>query len=79
LQDPCRLKICDVLAEPAQRTLQRNTSLDLGTFSKHDNLQAGKRYEFEVVTNKKNFLLDALFGEIPASAMFNAQAKKAVW
>jgi hypothetical protein len=40
--------------------------------------KAGKRYEFEVVMNKKNFLLDTLFGGIPTSAMFNAQVKTAV-
>ena len=70
-------KICDVMAEPGKREITLNTNMDFGTFSEKYDLEAGKRYKLEVVMNKKNFLVDALFFGLPVSAMFNDKGKTA--
>lgn len=70
-------KICDVKVEPGKHQIELNTDLDLGTFSENYDLEAGKRYKLEVVLNQKNFWVDALFLNIPVSAMFNEKGKTA--
>ena len=70
-------KICDVWVEPGKRELTLNTNLDVGTYSEQYDFEAGKRYKLDVVMNKKNVMMDTLFGGIPVSAMFNQKGKTA--
>ena len=70
-------KICDISVEPGKREIELENNADLGTYSEQFNLEAGKRYQIEVVTNKKNFLIDTLFSSLPISFLANEKGKNA--
>ena len=70
-------KICDITIEPGKREIKLNTNLDFGTFSERYDLEAGKRYKFDIVLNANNFWMDSLFGGLPVSAIFNEKGKTA--
>ena len=69
-------KICDISVEPGMREIALQNNADLGTHSEKFNLEAGKRYQIEVVTNKMNFLVDALLF-VPISFWANEKGKNA--
>jgi hypothetical protein len=68
-------KICDISVEPGKREIELENNADYGTYSEQFNLEAGKRYQIEVVTNKKNFLVDTLFSSLPISFLVNEKGK----
>ena len=70
-------KICNINVEPGKREIALQNNADYGTHSEQFNLEAGKRYQIEVVTNKKNFLVDTLFSSLPISFLVNKEGKNA--
>ena len=68
-------KICDISIEPGKREIELENNADLGTYAEQFSLEAGKRYQIEVVTNKKNFLVDTLFSSLPISFLVNENGK----
>jgi hypothetical protein len=70
-------KICDISIEPGKREIALSNNLDFGTYSEQFNLEAGKRYQIEVVLNQKNFWVDSLFLGLPVSALVNEKGKTA--
>ena len=72
-------KICDISVESGKREISLQNSGDLGTHSEQFNLEPGKRYQIEVVINKKNFLVDTLFSSLPISFLVNEKGKNAMF
>jgi hypothetical protein len=68
-------KICDISIEQGKRELVLDNNLGLGTYSEQFNLEAGKRYQIEMVFNEKNFWTDLFFGGLPVSALVNEKGK----
>jgi len=69
------VKICDISIEAGKREIALDNNLDFGTYSEQFNLEAGKRYQIELVLNQKNFWMDILFLGLPVSALVNEKGK----